>query len=245
MKMKDDLVFTDKSGIYADSVTIAEKLEVRHSDLLRTIEDLLKKFDSSHQRSEIVKNERSGAIFKKSTFINKRGRKYPMWCMNEQGFSSLVMQLGKYKKAFEIQDMFIKAFFRMKEALLNHQNASWISTRKKGKAVRLLETDVIKDFVDYATSQGSKSAKMYYMNITKMTNKALELLIQVDGKTPLRDLANVTELGFIAVVDDRAKKALQEGMRRELPYKEIYQFAKGQVNTLVEALDFKTSLLNS
>ena len=65
----------------------------------------------------------------------------------------------------------------MKEAVLNQSNQSWLSARKGGKNLRAKEMDVVKDFVDYATKQGSKSAFRYYGNVTKMTNKALELLM--------------------------------------------------------------------
>ena len=80
---------------------------------------------------------------------------------------------------------------------------------------------------------------MYYQNITKMTNKALELLIQTKDGKPLRDLATISQLGFISVVDDRATLAIQDGMDRKLPYKEIYKYAKDEVEKLVDALAFK------
>ena len=100
--------------------------------------------------------------------------------------------------------------------------------------------DTIKSFIDYATNQGSKSANMYYQNITKMTNKALELLLQSKDGKPLRDLATIEQLGFISVVDKRATLAIQNGMDRMLPYKEIYKYAKYEVESLVDALAFKS-----
>lgn len=98
---------------------------------------------------------------------------------------------------------------------------------------------MIKEFVEYATKQGSKNAKMYYQNITKMTNKALELLVQTKEGKPLRDLATVTELGFIQVVDNRATEAIQDAMKNKLPYKEVYKFAKKEVEDIVDSLCFK------
>ncbi len=80
---------------------------------------------------------------------------------------------------------------------------------------------------------------MYYQNITKMTNKALELLVQSKDGKPLRDLATITELGFIQVVDNRAMQAIADGLNRKLPYKEIYKFAKKEVEEIVDSLCFK------
>lgn len=240
MKLQNELVFTDRKDVYATSNVIAEKLEVDHADLLRTIEKLISELDlkqSADQRT-VLHEVISGAKFKKSTFVNKMNREYEMWCMNEQGFSLLVMQLWRYEKAREIQLMFVRAFFQMKETLMNYQNASWISKRSEVKQVRQDETDVIKEFVEYATLQGSQSAQMYYMNITKMTNKALELLIQCKDGKPIRDLASVIQLGFIQIVDYRASQAIEDGMQRKLPYKEVYRYAKEEVNKLVSALDF-------
>ena len=72
-----------------------------------------------------------------------------------------------------------------------------------------------------------------------MTNKALELLIQVKDGKPLRDMATIQELGFISVVDNRAAQSLEYGIKNNLPYKYIYEIAKEEVNNLVDSLCFK------
>lgn len=233
--MKNELVHQIGSESYADSVTIAKKLDVAHKDLLRTIDKVVNRQKKQCADQRVVFPQ----IFKESSFTNKMGRRYNMYEMNESAFIKLIMQLSGYEKAEIVQDMFIEAFQLIKQSSLNKQNASWLSARKEGKVVRALETDSIKDFVTYATNQGSNNAKFYYSNITKMTNKALELLIQVKDGKPLRDLATIQELGFISVVENRAIQALQYGMSENLPYKYIYKEAKEQVNNLVDSLLFK------
>jgi Rha family phage regulatory protein len=230
--MKTELVEAKNKDVYTNSLIVAEKLEVNHKDLLRTIEKITKKQGAGQH---IVNSQR----FIQSEFKNKMGRTYPMYLMNEQAFSKLVMNLSGYAKAEEIQDMFIEAFFRMKDALLRHQNVSWIEKSKETKQIRAKETDVIQDFVEYATAQGSTQANRYYENITKMTNKALELLIQSEHGKPIRQLATILELGFIQVVDNRAMQVIQDGMDRKFPYKEIYVMAKEEVNKLVDSLCYK------
>jgi Rha family phage regulatory protein len=234
--MKNELVEVKSKEIFTNSKILSNKLDVRHQDLLKTIERILERKQGDDQH--LVFKQK----FINSTFTNKQGRTYPMYLLNEAAFSKLVMNLNGYEKAEIVQDMFIDAFFRMKQALLNHQNISWLDKREQLKETRKDETDIIKDFIDYATAQGSKNAKNYYANITKMTNKALELLIQAPEGKPLRDLATVTELGFIQVVDDRAAKAIQDGMNRKFPYKEIYIYAKEEVNKLVDSLQFRPKL---
>lgn len=233
--MKTDLVHSKNGEVYTSSKIIAEHLQVPHSDLIKTINRVLKQKGVE----PYVELNSMGQIFKTETFINKMGREYKMYLLNEQAFIKVIMQLGRYEKAEIIQDLFIEEFYRMKQALLNKSNHSWLQSREQTKAVRKNETDVIKDFVEYATKQGSKNASRYYSNITKMTNKALELLVQTKEGKPLRDLATVTELGFIQVVDNRATEAIKDGLDRKLPYKEIYKFAKVEVENIVDSLCFK------
>ena len=65
------------------------------------------------------------------------------------------------------------------------------------KEVRKSVTDTIKNFVAYATNQGSRSASMYYANITKMEYAALEL-VEKGSKIPtgFRDNLDMMDLCF-------------------------------------------------
>ena len=210
-------------------------LEVNHKDLLRTVERVLERQKNSGLSSTLKFPQK----FIKSSFTNKMGRTYDMYELNEQAYLKLAMQLSGYEKAEIVQDQIIEAFAMMKEQILNQQNNSWITKRNETKDIRKNETDVIKDFIEYAKIQGSENAERYYLNITKMTNKALELLIQTNDYKPLRDLRSITELGFIQMLDYRATLAIQDGMNRKLPYKEIYRYAKEEVEKLSDSLAFK------
>lgn len=178
--METELVFTGQGDIFCDSMKIAEHLEVPHTKLLRTIDRLV----------ERKKQWTDGAIVNSQKFIetefrNKQGRTYKKYNLNEPAFIKLVMQLKGYKKAEIVQDMFVEAFMNMKKVLQQHTNTSWIEARESGKVHRLEETDKIKEFVEYATAQGSTQAKYYYANITKMTYRALELL---NHDRPIREI---------------------------------------------------------
>ena len=72
------------------------------------------------------------------------------------------------------------------------------------------ETDVIKQFIEYAVKQGSKSYKknpsLAYSNITKMENKSLFIL---ENKVKnLRDILNCKQLDEIKQADEIVEKAL-------------------------------------
>ena len=233
--MKTELVHTKRNEVFTNSKIIADMLEVNHSDLLRTVERVIKRQENNKLHSGLKYPQK----FIESSFKNKMGRTYKMYELNEQAYLKLTMQLSGYEKAEIVQDQMIEAFTMMKQQILNMQNNSWISKRDEGKQIRQKETDVIKDFIEYAIKQGSNNANKYYMNITKMTNKALELLMQTDDYKPLRDLATITELGFIQMLDLRAMQAIEDGMNRQLPYKEIYKYAKEEVEKLSDSLAFK------
>jgi Rha family phage regulatory protein len=232
--MKNELVHTIKNDVFTNTLIVAENLEVPHTNLLRTVRDVISKIEKQPSRQSIV--------FLESQFTNKQGRSYVMYEMNEDAYMLLAMQLSQYEKAFAVQLAIIKAFRSMAIALVNQQNVSWIEARKNGKIERVAETDVIKEFVDYATKQGSQSAKMYYMNITKMTNKALEFIIQDKTGIPVRDLSSMENLGFIMALDKRAGNAISYGMSENMHYKDIYHYAKAEVNKLADVLVFRPKL---
>lgn len=236
--MKTEIVHTKKNEVFTDTKIISDMLEVNHADLLRTVERIIKRQKKTTQHSPLKYPQK----FIETSFKNKMGRTYKKYNLNEQAYMKLAMHLKGYEKAEQVQDSIIEAFSLMKEALLNKTNASWLNAREQGKSLRVSEMDIVKEFVDYATEQGSGSAFRYYSNITKMTNKALEFLVQTKSGSPLRDLATITELGYIQMLDNRAKEAIEYGMNEKLPYKHIYKLAKEQVNSLADSLNFRKSI---
>ena len=237
--MKNEIVKVERNEVFTNSMVIAEMLGLDHTKLLRTVKPIVERLKNNSPASPLKFPQK----FKETVYINKMNRSYVMYELNEQAYMKLAMHLKGYEKAEMVQDSIIEAFSLMKESLLNHQNASWLSARSEGKAIRSKEMDIVADFVIYATYQGSKSANLYYMNITKMTNKALELLIQTKEGSPLRDLANIMELGYIQMLENRAMQAIQYGMESELPYKYIYKYAKEEVNKLADSLNFNRKAL--
>jgi len=237
--MKTELVHIKKKEIFTSTIIISDMLEVPHRDLMRTVNGIIQRQKNNAHTSTLKFPQK----FIEAHYTNKMNRTYQMYELNEQAYMKLAMHLKGYEKAEMVQDSIIEAFSLMKESLLNHQNASWLNARDQTKAVRTAEMDIVKLFVEYAIDQGSKSANMYYMNITKMTNKALELLVQVKDGGPIRDLANIMELGYIQMLENRAAQAIEYGMEQDLPYKFIYKYAKDEVNTLADSLNFNRKKL--
>ena len=234
--MKTDLVKSFRGDLFTNTKVLSEMLEVPHDVVMKTVANLVKKQPSEEMgvnlQSNTVKALKFPQKFKETTYTNKMNRSYKMYELNEQAYMKLAMRLSGYKKADMVQDAIIEAFSMMKYALLNKSNSTWLDEKEKGKVIRLQETDVIQEFVDYATKQGSSNAGFYYSHITKLTNKNLEFLVQVNGGKPLKDLVGVEGFGMIGVVEQKAAAVIQKGMNDGLPYKYIYKLVKQEVEKL-------------
>jgi len=207
-------------------------LEVPHRDLLRTIKKIVKRQKNNAHASALKFPQK----FIETSRKNKMGRVYKTFDMNEQAYMKLAMQLSGYEKAERVQDAIIDAFALMKSAILNHKDPIWQIERKKTKAVRYKETDMIQAFIEYAKEQGSKRPDFYYQNFTKMTNKALApLLTAPDGK-PVKDLSTMEDMDAIRIAERMTTQIIEQGMKSGIFYKEIYTEVKERINAFATSL---------
>ena len=103
-------------------------------------------------------------------------------------------------------------------------------SRIDGKEVRRVETEAISNLVEYAKAKGSKSADMYYANVTKMTNKLIGV------KSGERNSLDARTLGDIAVMEKIVANAISDGIAAGMDYKDIYQLAKARCVIAVPAI---------
>jgi hypothetical protein len=158
--------------------------------------------------------------------------------MTRDGFSLLAMGFHG-REAMEWKLKFLEAFNAMEAKLIELASKAkapkappidWAAARLQGKQARKDFTDTVKKFVDYATAQGSQSASMYYMNLTKMEYKALDLLdLQKSAIGNFRDTLDGIDVGFLHVAEIIAASALEAGMADGIHYKEVFQLAKQKV----------------
>ena len=108
----DNEVFVAKSennSIYTTSLDIAEKFCKDHENILRDINAL------------ITQNPSVTTMFHQTTYTNSRNREYPMYKMNRDGFSLLVMGFTG-NDATEWKLKYINAFNRMEQIIRNELN---------------------------------------------------------------------------------------------------------------------------
>lgn len=94
--------------------------------------------------------------------------------------------------------------------------------RAEGKMIRKVETDAIKDFIEYAKENGSQSSERYYTIITKATNEILGI------NKGQRDSLTAEQLDHLAMVERVIANALTTGVKKEMNYKDIYKLASSK-----------------
>jgi len=218
-----ELVEVKKNSVYCDSHIVAKKFGYKPGYVVKHIKNVIKDIE-----------EMEGVRMFTPKIITEgreyRGNKYTAYLMNRDFFSILAMRFSG-KKAFKWQAGFIAAFNAMEERLLtadtNATDPTWLIQRDQGKLARKSETDVIKDFVEYATDQGSKSAKFYYKHITNATYKALGMMVQ--RKPKLRDTMNLYEISELLLAERIARNSIKKYMELGRGYKDIYTSVKNDL----------------
>ena len=223
----NDLVIMINDMPMVNSELVAKKFGKAHRDVMRAIRNLT----MDCPKEFTVRN------FTQSKFKNAKGREFDCFNMTRDGFSLLAMGFtGKDAITWKIS--FIDAFNAMEKTIAKKNDAvEWKQARLQSKGARKSFTDTVSNFVEYATNQGSKSAKMYYMSITKMEYVALELIGKGE-KAPsnFRDSLDTMDLSFLSAAEHVAKNAIKLGMNQKLHYKEIYLLAKDKVNQYAETV---------
>lgn len=167
--------------------------------------------------------------FQKSTYKSQDNNKnYPMYFMNRDGFSLLVMGFTG-KKAFEWKVEYIKAFNKMESIIREKSTLTWEETRREGKLTRRAETDTIKRLVEYAKEQGSTHSDKLYMAYSKLANK-------IAGVSS-REEATITQLNDLSLLEHIIFCVINDGIMEGKNYKKIYQDCKKRLE-VVSALAY-------
>jgi len=95
--------------------------------------------------------------------------------------------------------------------------------RNNSIQIRKIETDVIKNFVNYAKMNGSRNANMYFVNFTKLVYSTFNI------KSGERDFCTPEELSIISTSEMIINKELKASMAKNMFYKDIYQRVKKRI----------------
>ncbi len=214
-----NLTTLDNNVATMSSLEIAKLTGKRHDHVMRDIKNIL-------EEAEISAPKFGG------TYLSDQNKELPCYHLPRLECDLIVSGYAvKYRLAI------IKRWHALEAKQARHQDSlEWKQARLGGKQVRRSVTDTIKEFVEYATNQGSKSAHMYYMAITKMEYKALGLLRESDDN--FRDTMTITQLSFLSTAENLAKIAIQQGIDHEFHYKQIYELAKNRVTAFAKSVEW-------
>lgn len=210
----NELVYLKNDAAVCDSLQVAEKFGKRHDNVLQVIDNLRETLLEIEERSEMF-------------IIGRRkaddGQYHRMYLMNRDGFSLLVMGFtGKNALVWKLR--YIKAFNQMEKLIQEKNTATYQIADQAEKATRRVETDAIKEFVEYARAQGSTHADHYYTNYTRLAYKAA-------GITDKATTAGI-QLDDLSLVEHLIAHTLRTGMATGRNYKEIYQDCKDRLKAM-------------
>ena len=213
----NELVYLKNNAAVCDSLQVAEKFGKRHDKLIAEIRRMY---------GELIgkRTPRNGGakFFFESTYEN-RGKRYPMFLMTRDGFSLLVMGFTG-KNALEWKLQYIRAFNQMEKLIQEKSTAAYQLSDQAEKATRKTETDIIKEFVEYARAQGSTHADHYCSNYTRLAYKAAG----ITDKTTAAGL----QLDELSLVEHMITHTLKAGMAAGYSYRNIYQTCKDRLEAM-------------
>jgi phage regulator Rha-like protein len=211
------LVVLEKNKPVTTSLIIAEGVKTEHHSVITLIRRHLKSLKEFGTLEFQVR--KSG------------GRPLEFAILNEEQTTFLITCMRNTDTVIEFKIKLVKEFYKMKNVISKiserQTDEEWKLNRNIGKIARKEETDIIKEFVEYAKLQGSTKAEMYYSNISKMENKGL-FLIQEKFKN-IREVLTGQQLQVLCSADQIVKNAIKEGMLKNMNYKDIYLLAKERI----------------
>ena len=209
--------------VYTTSLIIAESLQMEHAKLIRALyrQEKLEVFKTLKKR--VIANPAKGRPRLVILFTELQAMVFVSLMDN----SPLVIEFK-----IKLAEAFIKYRMIASQQMINNQNMAWQQARQDGKHTRRECTDTIKEFIEYAIRQGSKSASLYYVNLAKMQLKGLFLLEQ---KFPnVREFLTMKQLNLLNMADEAIRLSLDEGMSKNMNYKDIYKLARDKIAALAK-----------
>lgn len=147
----NELIYLKNDEAVTTSLQVAEVFGKQHTKVIRAIENLI---------GGLPKNGDTPKMFRKSWKQNEQnGQRYPMYYMNRDGFSLLVMGFTG-KKALEWKLKYIKAFNHMEE---------YINFRKADKQIQKNSMQFLHDNLEMPTPKD-------YMKANTIANKCISTM---------------------------------------------------------------------
>lgn len=209
----------NEERLITTSLKVAEVFEREHKDVLESIRNLTA--------------EKSAAKFFTEKTYTSRGKEYPMYEMDRDGFSLLVMGFNG-EKALKWKLKYIEAFNAMENELrrIYTERQQWQIERDKGVVIRHILTDTIK--MKISDSPNKRFAYPNYTNLIYRTlfeksAKDLEKEYGVKPRENLRDYFTGEELARVQSMEMLISSLINCGWG----YEEIKRFVQEQSKKMI------------
>lgn len=201
------------------SLKVAEVFEKEHKNVLQSIENLVA--------------DNSAAKFFRLTTYKNRGKEYPMYEMDRDGFSLLVMGFTG-EKALQWKIKYIEAFNQMESELkrLYTERHQWQIERDKGVVIRHILTDTIKMKITESPNKRfayPNYTNLIYRNLFGKTAKELESDYGVKAKENLRDFFTGDDLAKVQSMEMLVSSLINCGWG----YQQIKEFIRSEATKMI------------
>ena len=209
----NELVFIQNEQAITTSLKVAEVFEKQHKDVLEKIRFLAAEISAT--KLEDGYNPQ----FCEKTYVDERGKIYPMYEMNRDGFTELVGNMNGVKVR-EWKRKYFAAFNRMENALIEllaeKKSAEYLEVRNATKiGYKKLAETIQQVLIPLAREQGSDTdEKIFYINYARSINKRLGIKSKSRDKLPVGKLYEVEKMQSIADVSIKGLAAKGEDFHK-------------------------------
>jgi phage regulator Rha-like protein len=222
-----NLVLVKKHNREEVPVTTSKLIAERTKNTHESVQKLIKNHVSSLENFgrvgfEIVPLETKGGV-----------QETKIYYLNEQQSTLLVTFMRNNETVINFKIELVKQFYQMRQIIMQKQTQEWKDARITGKLHQHELSDAIRDFAEYAKSQGSQSSDKYYIHFSKLTNSVVGLK---SGERSMATSKVLTTQGYIL---ELIKRTIEEEMAKGTYYKSIYDTCKCKVNEFMQYVSIK------
>lgn len=153
------------------------------------------------------------------------GQKTKVYLLSEPQSTFLISLMKNTRIVVDFKKELVKQFYIMRTLLMENQSLRWQQTRVESKSNRRMETEEIKQLIEYAKANGSQSADKYYIHFSNLANKAVG--IESNSRDSIE--TSVNQLNNLILIEHIIGEVIKEGIQKELYYKDIYKACKKQI----------------
>lgn len=218
-----EMVFLKGNTPLTTSLVIADGTQNQHGSIIRLINERKAHFERWGQiyftdlksGNKFMDNPDSDS---RSLSSDGRGRPTKVALLNEQQATFLITLLRNNEIVLDFKSELVDRFYKMREVLLNQQNAQWQEIRGETKRGYKSLSDTVHKLYEQAVAQGCRvDEKHFYTNFARLLNKTLGIDPKSRDKLASWQLYEVDKLQFIA--QTVIKGLLAQGADYHEPYK--------------------------